>query len=166
LTADSAKKKLFYRILDENGSRLKFFARAHTRGDNWQDLEQEIMAGIWEGLDRYEGRADIKTWVYAIAVNTLKNFNRMLNRPEIAVESLELLPAHRQSTYSTGKNMDAIHILDAFIRVLGDADRTAFLMHSDGCTYQEISVATGLDEGVLRVRIHRLKKQLAKFAEG
>jgi RNA polymerase sigma factor (sigma-70 family) len=164
--AESRKETLFQDILDENSSRLRVFAQSKTRGDNWQDLEQEILLRIWNKLDGYEGRANIKTWVYAIAYNTLKEFNQRLNRSETAVESLELLPASRQFTYSTGERMDAIHMVETFMQLLGDDDRTALLMHSDGCTYQEISVAIGSDEGALRVRIHRIKKQLAKHVEG
>jgi RNA polymerase sigma-70 factor, ECF subfamily len=166
LVAESQKGKLFQDILDENSSRLHVFAQSKTRGDNWQDLKQEIMLRIWKGLDGYEARANTRTWVYAIAYNTLKEFKRMLNRPETAVESLELLPEFQQCTYSTGESMDVIHMVEAFIQLLGDDDRTMFSMYLDGCTYQEISVAIGSDEGTLCVRVHRLKKQLEKYLEG
>jgi RNA polymerase sigma factor (sigma-70 family) len=157
---------MFQRILKENRHGLRIFAQTNTRGDNWRDLEQEILLGIWEGLDSYEGRANTRTWVYAVAYNALIDFNQKLNRPETAMESLELLPESRQNSYSTGERMDATHMLEAFIQLLGDRDRPVLLMHLDGCTYQEISEATGSDEGALRVRIHRLKNQLAKYVEG
>jgi RNA polymerase sigma-70 factor, ECF subfamily len=166
LMAESQKEKLFQDILDENGSRLHVFAQSKTRGDHWKDLKQEIMLRIWKGLDDYEDRAKAGTWVYAIAYNTLKEFNRMLNRPETSLESLEMLPESQQCTYSTGESMDAIHMVESFIQSLGDDDRTALLMQTDGFTYKEISEAIGSDEGALRVRIHRLKKQLAKHVEG
>jgi RNA polymerase sigma factor (sigma-70 family) len=162
---ESLKERQFNQIIEENKRRIRVFARANTRGDNWRDLEQEIILRIWDGLDRYEGRASIKTWLYGVEINTLNDFKRMLNRPETAVESLELFPASRQSTHSAEESMDAIHILQAFTQSLGDQDRTVLLMHIDGCTYQEISEAVEVDEGALRVRIHRLKKQLAKYAE-
>jgi RNA polymerase sigma factor (sigma-70 family) len=165
MVTESLKETIFQRILDENSSRLHIFAQKNTRGDNWQDLEQEILLRIWKGLDCYEGRANTGALVHSEAYFALKGFQQKLNRPEKAVKSLELLPEFRQYTYSTEGRMDAIHMVEAFIQSLGDDDRTMFLMYLNGCTYREISESTGSEEGALRVRIHRLKKQLEMYAE-
>jgi RNA polymerase sigma-70 factor, ECF subfamily len=164
LVAESPKERLFHCILEENRNRIHVFSRANIRGDYWQDLEQEILLRIWKGFDRYKGRAKTKTWVYAIAYNTLKEFNRKSDRLDATLESLELHLKSRESTYSTGESIDAVFILDKFLQSIEDADRTALLMLLDGCTYQEISEATESEEGAQRVRIHRLKKQLAEYA--
>jgi RNA polymerase sigma-70 factor, ECF subfamily len=164
LVAESPKERLFHCILEENRHRIHVFSRANIRGDYWQDLEQEILLRIWKGFDSYKGRAKTKTWIYAIAYNTLKEFIRKSDRLDATLESLELHLKSRQSTYSTGESVDAFCTLEKFIQLLGDVDRTALLMHLDGCTYQEISEATESDEGAQRVRIHRLKKQLAEYA--
>jgi RNA polymerase sigma-70 factor (ECF subfamily) len=165
LVAESEKEKLFERILEENKRRLHIFARANARGDSWRDLEQEILLQVWRSLDRYQGRSNFKTWFYAVACNTLRHFNRMNYRPETTLESLESVPAPLQGTDTSGKARDGIQILESFMQLLGDVDRTLLLMHLDGCSYEEISEATEMGEGALRVRIHRLKKQLAKYAE-
>jgi RNA polymerase sigma-70 factor (ECF subfamily) len=166
LLSESEKEKLFERILEENKQRLHIFAKTNVRGDNFRDLEQEILLQVWRSLDQYEGRANTKTWFYAVAYNTLLYFNRTNRRPEKTMQNLESLPALTQSVADPQKSRDGIQILEAFIRQLGDIDRTVILMHLDGCSYKEISEATGFDAGALRVRIHRLKKQLAEFAEG
>jgi RNA polymerase sigma-70 factor, ECF subfamily len=163
LVAESLKESLFQRILAENRHRIHTFARANIRDDFWQDLQQEILLRIWEKLDRYEGRAKTKTWVYAIAYNTLKEFNRKRYRLDATLESLELHFKSQEITYSTGESIEAFCVLEKFIQLIDDEDRTALLMHLDGCTYQEISEATDSDEGTLRVRIYRLKKQLAEY---
>jgi RNA polymerase sigma factor (sigma-70 family) len=160
------KESLFQRILGENECRLRDFAQANTRGDNWQDLEQEILLRIWKGLDCYEGRSNTGALVHSEAYFALMEFQRKLNRPETAVKSLKRLPEFRQYTYSTGARMDAIHMVEAFMQRLGDNNRFVFLMYLDGYTYREISEATGSEEGALMVRIHRLKKQLGIYAEG
>jgi RNA polymerase sigma-70 factor, ECF subfamily len=164
LVAESLKEKLYQRILEENGPRIQIFAQTNMRGDIWQDLHQEILMRIWQKLDRYEGRAKTKTWVYAIAYNTLREINRKRYRLDATLEALELHLKSRESTYSTGESIDASCIIEKFLQLVDVVDRNAFLMHLDGCTYQEISEATELDEGALRVRIHRLNKQLAEYA--
>jgi RNA polymerase sigma-70 factor, ECF subfamily len=164
LVATSLKRKLYQRILEENGLQIEIFAQANTRGDIWQDLHQEIMMRIWQKLDGYEGRAKTKTWVYAIAYITLKEFNRKRYRLDATLDALELHLKSQESTYSIGESIGASCIIDKFIQLVDEVDRNAFLMHLDGCTYKEISEATEMDEGALRVRIHRLNKQLAEFA--
>jgi DNA-directed RNA polymerase specialized sigma24 family protein len=116
LAAESLKEKLYQRILEENSRRIQIFARANTRGDIWQDLQQEILMRIWEKLDRYEGRAKTRTWVYAIAYNTLKEFNRKRYRLDATLESLKLHLKSRQTTYATGESIDAFCIIEKFIQ--------------------------------------------------
>jgi RNA polymerase sigma factor (sigma-70 family) len=164
LVAKSLKEKLYQRILDEHNSRIQVFAQANTRGDTWQDLQQEIVMRIWEKLDCFENRANIRTWVYSIAYITLKEFNRKRYRLNATLGSLELHLKSQPSTYSTGESIEASCILEKFLQLVDVVGRTALLMLLDGCTYQEIAEATDLDEGTLRVRIHRLKKQLAEYA--
>jgi RNA polymerase sigma factor (sigma-70 family) len=166
VAAESQKERLFHCILIEHKNRIHLFSRANVRGDYWQDLEQEILLRIWEGFDRYKGRANTKTWIYAIAYNTLKEFNRKNDSWHAKLEFLELHLKSQPTTYSTGESIDIFFMLDKFTQLLGDMDRTALMMHLDGCTYQEISEATESDEGALRVRLHRLKKQLAEYAGG
>jgi RNA polymerase sigma-70 factor, ECF subfamily len=164
LAAESEKERLFERILEENKRRIHIFAKANARGDSWKDLEQEILLQVWRSLDRYQGQSNMKTWVYAVAYNTLKYFNRMNHRPETTLESWESIPARFQYAGASDRR-DEIQVLEAFIQSLGEVDRTVLLMHLDGCSYREISESTAADEGALRVRIHRLKKQFAKYAE-
>jgi DNA-directed RNA polymerase specialized sigma24 family protein len=101
MATEFLKELLFQDILDENSSRLRAFAQTNTRGDNWVDLEQEILLRIWKGLDCYESRSNTGTLVHSEAYFALMEFQRKLDRPETAVKSLELLPEFRQYTYST-----------------------------------------------------------------
>jgi RNA polymerase sigma factor (sigma-70 family) len=39
-----------------------------------KDLSQNILICIWKGLDSFEHKSSIKTWVYRIAVNTCIDF--------------------------------------------------------------------------------------------
>ena len=38
--------------------------------DDRDDLYQEIVINIWKNRDKFEGRSQISTWIYKIAVNT------------------------------------------------------------------------------------------------
>ena len=43
------------------------FADNRTEAD---DLVQEVLVNLWKGFHKFEGRSDIRTWVYRVSLNT------------------------------------------------------------------------------------------------
>lgn len=43
--------------------------------DEVNDLFQEVLIRLWQGFANFEGRSDVKTWIYRVALNT-SNFRR------------------------------------------------------------------------------------------
>jgi RNA polymerase sigma-70 factor (ECF subfamily) len=64
-----------------------------------EDLLQETLLAAWRGLDRFEGRSSLRTWLYRVATNRCLNALRANDRrirpelPRIEVELPE--PTHR-----------------------------------------------------------------------
>src|SRR5262245_29850346 len=56
-----------------------------------EDLAQEVFVKLWQALPRYDGRARISTWIYAItrnaAVSALRSRRRELSLSEEAVSA-------------------------------------------------------------------------------
>ena len=44
------------------------------------DLHQEILLRLWQGYDGFEGRSDIRTWIYRVALNYCINFSNKRKR--------------------------------------------------------------------------------------
>ncbi|MGA2264687.1 MAG: sigma factor [Acidobacteriota bacterium] len=78
--------KLFDQILMENARLIHDVAWSHSGVALARDLEQEILLALWESLDRYEGKSSLTTWVYGVALNTTRWFNRANRRPGTIVE--------------------------------------------------------------------------------
>jgi len=51
-----------------------------------EDALQEALVRAWKGIDRFEGRASVRSWLYAIATNTALDIARHKSRREFAVD--------------------------------------------------------------------------------
>jgi RNA polymerase sigma-70 factor (ECF subfamily) len=60
----------FATLVDRYHSRLTRFARTFTaRPELAEDIAQEAWLGLLRGLDRFEGRASLRTWLFQICAN-------------------------------------------------------------------------------------------------
>ena len=48
--------------------------------DEVGDLFQEILVNLWKGFPSFEGRSDIRTWVYRVSLNTCISADRKKKR--------------------------------------------------------------------------------------
>lgn len=44
--------------------------------DEVNDLFQEVLIRLWQGFANFEGRSDVKTWIYRVALNTCITLDR------------------------------------------------------------------------------------------
>lgn len=51
-----------------------------------EDAVQEALVRAWKGIDRFEGRSSIRSWLYSIATNTALDIARHKSRREVAVD--------------------------------------------------------------------------------
>ena len=96
------------------------------------DLHQEILLRLWQGYDGFEGRSDIKTWIYRVALNYCINFSdkrkRQQTRPVTERES--------DSFDSDLERRMQIKQLYQRINKLGLVDRSVILLWLEGLSYE------------------------------
>jgi RNA polymerase sigma-70 factor (ECF subfamily) len=154
----SERDRLFDGILMENARLIHNMAWRHAGAALAKDLEQEILLAIWKSLDRYEGRSSLTTWVYEVAINTARYFNRINRRPEIIVEL-------KDPEAATGANHDGQRdpdgIFEEFVGSIEAQDRAVLFMYLDRLSYREMSEILKIKEVALRKRISRLRQRFA-----
>ena len=150
---------MFGHLLDRNKRRLVGIARSYAKGDEYQDLYQEILLQIWKSLDRFESRSSPDTWIYRVALNTALTYRRRADdrlrhtAPEDGAGASEQLVAPATSSATD------LQIVRQFVGTLGDVDRAVFVLYLEDLSYREMAEILGLTEGNVAVRINRIKKR-------
>jgi RNA polymerase sigma-70 factor (ECF subfamily) len=63
----------FARLVDEHGPTMLRVARLYTpTAAVAEEVVQETWLGVIKGIDRFEGRSSLKTWIFRILANTAK----------------------------------------------------------------------------------------------
>lgn len=106
-------------------------------------------------------RADAKwsTWIYRIAVNTCLTHLRKKSATLVDIEtiSLAMLPD------DVNTKEQEVQLLYKCISQLQQTDRLIITLVLEDKPYEEIASITAITEANLRVKIHRIKKQLTEI---
>ena len=128
--------------------------------DEVNDLYQDILVRLWQGFDAFEGRSDIKTWIYRVSLNYCINFS---NRQKKERERLNLGKGFHTDGSSLEKNLQ-IKQLYKRINTLGLVDRSVILLWLEGLSYDEIGAILGISVKNVSFKLVRIKEQLKKMS--
>lgn len=159
------KTQLFESLHSDYHSMVHQMCMGFMKGnvDMANDLTQEAFINTWGALDKFKGASTYKTWIYRITVNTCLNYLRASKtKNQVSIDEEMELPdtSNLESAAS-----EPHHELYQAIGELVEVDRLIIMMVLDELEYNEIAEVVGISEGNLRVRIHRIKKNLKKILE-
>ncbi|HTE27781.1 RNA polymerase sigma factor [Flavitalea sp.] len=155
---------LFESLHQEYRSMVLQMCLGFMKGDSdlAKDLSQQVFINTWQALSKFKNASSHKTWIYRITVNTcLKYIRDKKDNFKIPIDDVHTVVADDPNQLSATRNQS----LYLAIGQLGEVDRLIIMMILDELEYQEISAIVGISEGNLRVKIHRIKKQLKKILE-
>ncbi len=124
-----------------------------------QDLLQETFIAVWNNMQKFRGDAKWGTWIYRIAVNTCLTHLRKKKEKVMDVEnsSFAMLPE------DVSTKEQEVQLLYKCISQLQQTDRLIITLVLGDKPYNEIADITAITEANLRVKIHRIKKQLTEI---
>ena len=119
------------------------------------DLFQEALIKLWQGLSSFKGDSDLKTWIYKVTLNSCISIDRKKkSRPvQPLMEGINLFDKNDADNRQT----DMLH---ARIQRLQPFDRAIVLLWLENMSYQEIALIVGIEVKNVSVRLHRIKEQL------
>ena len=119
------------------------------------DLFQEVLVNLWRGFEGFEGRSDVRTWVYRVALNTCISLDRKRrSRPQMEL-SMDINLFEDRDT-----DTQQVDMLHRRISRLRPFDRAIVLLWLEDLSYEEIGQIVGISEKNVSVRLFRIKEQL------
>jgi len=158
------KKAKFKTIIKENDQKILGICRYYSsNGEDLKDMYQEVLINIWKSVDSFRGDAQLRTWIYRVAVNTVLGFtNKEIRRQKIFLNQSD--PSWQNLAdidENTAKEKEELfQILENQINQLSVIDKIIMSLVLESVSYKEISVVIGITEPNVRVKIHRIKNDL------
>jgi RNA polymerase sigma-70 factor (ECF subfamily) len=162
-------------------------ARGYVRSRAVADeVVQEAWLGVLRGLDRFEGRSSLRTWVLQIVANVARTravrearsvpmsaFEVEGGEPSVEPERFhgpgEPYPGHWRSYPTDWRTLpeqqllsrETLEVVSRAIETLPDAQRLVITMRDvTGCSSEEVCEALGVSEGNQRVLLHRARSRV------
>ncbi len=122
------------------------------------DLFQEVLIHLWKGYDDFEGRSDVRTWVYRVALNTCISLDRQRRRRSDFELQMDINLFEDRD--SDTRQVDLLH---QRIAQLQPFDRAIVLLWLEDISYEEIGQIVGISTKNVSVRLVRIKEQLKRM---
>ena len=150
----------FTAMLADNQQALVRLARRYAGPDDWQDLLQDMRLQLWRSFGGFDGRSQLSTCVYRVALNTALSHLRKPRREHVP---LDAVPERGGS----GHAVDPMDVLDAFLATLEPVPRAVLVMDLEGMAREQIAEVLGLSPNAVAVRMTRLRQAFEQhFVEG
>ena len=153
--------------------RLVLGLATHLLGDREEalDLSQEVFLRVFRTLHRFRGQSALRTWIFRIVVNQVRNRQRWWRRRarsnQVSLDDHvrdhgEMVLGADASTPDRELNRKELGArLRAAIQHLPFEQRTALVLREiEGMRYEEIAYSLGLPVGTVKSRLTRARQAL------
>ena len=128
--------------------------------DEVNDLFQETLINLWRGFDGFQGKCDVKTWIWRVSLNTCLTYERKKKR------RVDTVPLTMDINLFTDTDDDTrqVQMLYRRINKLGPLDKAIVLLWLENLSYDEIGQIIGISTKNVSVKLVRIKEQLKKMS--
>ena len=185
-------ERAFEALVDRYYGMMLAVARGYVRTRAVaEEVVQEAWVGVLNGIDRFEGRSSLKTWIMRIVVNIaisrgerearsvpFSSFEPGGDEPAVDPERFradgEGFPGHWRAYPGNWASLpddallgrETVEVIKAAIEDLPDAQRVVITMRDvAGCSPEEVSGALDVSDGNQRVLLHRARSHVRTALE-
>ena len=168
-------------VAEHTGDVYALLYRLTTDPEEARDLTQETFLRAFQSISRFRGDANLKTWIYRIAVNQARNRWRWWRRRKRDVTvSLDATDDRRDQPLSAMlRNDDAVdpeqetlareregQLREALLGLRRSYREAVILRDVEGFSYEEIADTLQISIGTVKSRISRGRLELRCKLEG
>ena len=153
------KETDFSRIVREHKSTIYTVCYMFSKDkQEVDDLFQEVLVKLWQGYDSFQGKSDLRTWIYRVSLNTCISIDRKKKRRKTQplLEGIDLFDKNDADNRQTDMLHERIGRLQPF-------DRAIVLLWLENMSYDEIAQIVGISVKNVSVKLSRIKEQLKQM---
>lgn len=128
--------------------------------DEVADMFQEVLIRLWNGMESFDGRSNIKTWIYRVALNTCITIDKRKKRNHKTQLSMDI--DYFNSREVKSEQAQFLHQRKSRLQPL---DRAIVLLWLADISYDEIAAIIGITAKNVSVRLVRIREQLKRMKE-
>src|SRR5215471_6613179 len=148
---------------------LRFTDRLLSDRASAEEVTQEVFVKLIARAHQYDGRAEVASWLFAIAANACRDRRRRDRRaPVIAMDALPEPVAREEGVERVLIDRQRRDAVRSALAALSEEQREALVLaRYHGMPYAEIADVLGISVGAVKTRIFRAVEGLKiRFSEG
>lgn len=154
-------EKEFVRIVEENKATIYMVCYMFSKDrEEVENLFQESLIALWRGFKSFRGDANIRSWIYRVALNTCISVERKKSRRPESVR----LKMDVNLFSDADEDNQQVQALRNRIGQLGVFDRAIVLLWLENLSYEEIGAIVGISAKNVSVRLVRIREQLKNMS--
>jgi len=168
-------------VSEQSGDVYALLYRLTADGEEARDLTQETFLRAFQSITHFRGDANLKTWIYRIAINQARNRWRWWRRRrrDVTVSLDGRADQNEQPLAATLRNRDAIdpeqetlareregQLREALSGLRRSYREAVILRDVEGFSYEEIADTLQISIGTVKSRISRGRLELRRQLEG
>lgn len=127
--------------------------------DEVNDLFQDTLINLWNGIEAFRGESKVDTWIYRVALNTCISADRKRKSRG------QKVPLSMDIDLYSDQDADTKQVRQLHERInrLGMIDRAIILLWLENMSYDEIGSIVGISAQNVGVKLYRIKEQLKRM---
>ena len=168
-------------VAERSGEIYGLLYRLTENREEARDLTQETFLRAFQSIRHFRGDADLKTWIYRIAINQARNrwrwWSRRRRDSTVSLDSPlggsnQPLSSTLSADHGSSPEQDTLAhereiALRSALQSLGRVYReTVILRDIEGFSYEEVAATLGISIGTVKSRLARGRRALRNKLEG
>ena len=161
-----SKEKAFTSIIKKYQEKLYWHLRRMVVDhEDANDVLQNVMIRVWNGLENFREDSQLYTWLYRVATNECLTFlEQQKKRASVSLSDVE---SGLENKIKADQNFDGKKLewkLQLGIQQLPEKQRIVFqLRYYDEMPYEEMSRVLETSEGALKASYHHAVKKIEEY---